>query len=268
MSSPLHERSPSPSRNACSFSVPERAPSTTTVMEYDSTTTIQQIRLLADASRNAEFYGGCTREDSLQRSVRTLEWVFGPQPDDIASWFQELNVYGDKRYWFLDMVANVCSISIADAFDLICEHRGKINSIQKQNKCTQGEAAREWLLELRKANISETAVEKLQDYRDLSEAEARALIIEKIEEVIQLQEKQAGMEWDYAQSVWAWGWIEENPRKRPRSDNDENEDETQKSRRGLSTLGYSDAPSSSPLTINYDACNGAAAMPEVSIDDF
>jgi hypothetical protein len=212
----LHERSPSPSRNACSLSVPERAPSTTTVIEYDSKKMVERIRRVGTALRNAEFYGGCTHEEALDKSIRTDKWVHGPESDDTLGWFQKLNVCGDKRCSFVDVVADVRQTSLPDAFDFICENRDKINSIQEQNNCTPGEAARQWLLDFRKANISETAVQKLQDYReDLSEAQARELIFEHMDSVIYIHEKLVGIEWDDAQSRWAWGWIEENPRKRP-----------------------------------------------------
>jgi hypothetical protein len=231
------------------MSLPERSPSPTPTIGYDSRKMVKHVRSLGLAIRNTQWNSQCTCEEARDNSVRTFEWVYGHKPDDIAEWLQTLDQYNGKRRWFLDLVADVCKKSNFDAFDLITENRPRINSIQEQiQNSTAGEAAHRWLMDLRKVNISETAVQKLQDYREMEEAQARELLIEHIDSVIGIHETQVSIAWDDAQSVWVWGWIEDNvpdpPQKRLKSHHDEKEDVAPASPRraaSTNTLAHSDA---------------------------
>jgi hypothetical protein len=242
-----HERSPSPARGACGMSLSERSPSQTPTIAYDSCQMVEQVRTLGWAIRHTQRNSERTLEEVLDNSVRVFEWVNGHKPDDIVGWLQTLDLHNGKYVWFLDLVSNVCRISNFDAFDLIADNRPRINSIQQQiENRTAAEAAHIWLMDLRKVNISQTAVEKLQDHTGMQGSQARELLIEHIGSVIGIHETQVGIDWHDAQSLWAWGWIEENmpdqpPRKQSKRHHDEKKDVAPASpHRAASTKGYSD----------------------------
>jgi hypothetical protein len=259
-----HERSPSPARGACGMSLSERSPSPAPTIAYDSCKILKQVRRLQRVMKNMHWHTSRTYEEALDNSVRTFEWVYGHKPYDIVGWLLTLDLYNDKNVSFLDRVSDVCKISIPDAFVLIVENRPRINSIQQEiENRTAAEAAHIWLMDLRKVNISQTAVEKLQCHLKMQGAQARELLIEHIGSVIGIHKTQVGIEWDEAQSLWAWGWIEDNvpdppprtqskrhhdenedvsPAKQSKRHHDENEDAAPASpHRAVNTLGYSDS---------------------------
>jgi hypothetical protein len=197
----LHERSSSPARGA--------SPAPTIV--YDSVQILKQFHFLRCVMRNMHLYTSRTNQEALDSSVRTFEWVEEDKPFDIVVWLLTLDLYNDRIVSFLDRVSDVCKKSRPEAFVLIVENKTRINSIQQEIwNCTAAEAAHIWLKDLRKDNISQTAVEKLQDLLGMQGAQARELLIKHIDSVIGIHKTQVGITWDGAQSIWAMGWIEDN----------------------------------------------------------
>jgi hypothetical protein len=191
---------------------------------------LNQVRHLHRVMQYMYWKTSRTCEETLDNSVRTFEWVEGRKPYNTVIWLLTLDLYNDKFVWFMHRVSDVCKISIADAFVLIVDNRRRITSIQQKiENRTAAEAAHIWLMDLRKDNISQTAVEKLQDHLGMQGAQARELLIEHIGSVIDIHKTQVGIEWDEAQSIWAMGWIEDNvpdppPRTQSKRHHDENED--------------------------------------------
>jgi hypothetical protein len=145
----------------------------------------------------------------------------------------------------VDRVADVCEMSVLDAFHFLIKHRAHITSLQQETKNgTAAEAARVWLKKLREANISKTVVERLQTWSNMSEAQARELLIEHIDTMIHMDEV-GGLDWDDAQSRWSWLYVtgSESAQKRSKRDDDEKEQvapESPRSARSKSTQAWSD----------------------------
>lgn len=195
---------------------------------------------------NIQMSSDVTREEALERFARIDTWVSNHEPtDNDVAWSKTLDANDGKHRWFVDRVADVCKMSNFDAFDFIIEHRAHITSLQQQTKNgTAAEAARIWLKELREANISKTVVERLQKWRNMSEAQARELLIEHIDTMIHMDEV-GGLDWDDAQSRWWALYVigSESPQKRPKRDHDEKEEVAQASPRrapSTSTIAWSD----------------------------
>ena len=202
-------------------------------------------RIVADIQK----VNGCTYVDALDRFARIYTWVPDHQPtDNDVAWSKTLDANDGKHRWFVDRVADVCKMSNFDAFDFIIEHRAYVTSLQQQTKNgTAAEAARVWLTKLREANISKTAVERLQKWKNMSEAQARELLIEHIDTMIHMDEV-GGLDWDDAQSRWSWLYVSgpespESPQKRPKRDHDEKKEVALASPRrapSTSTVAWSD----------------------------
>ena len=176
---------------------------------------------------NIQTVNGCTHEDALERFARIYTWVPDHETteNDVA-WSKSLDGKDGKHTWFVDRVADVCNMSVFDAFQKLILHRDDITSLQQQTKNgTAAEAARVWLKKLRKANISKTAVQKLQTWSNMSEAQARELLIEHIDTMIHMDEV-GGLDWDDAQSRWSWLYVtgSESPQQRPKKDDDKKEE--------------------------------------------
>lgn len=198
---------------------------------------------------NLQAVNGCTLEDARARFERILNWVplpdHEPTEDDVA-WSNSLDGKDGKHTWFVDRVADVCKMSVFDAFQKLIQHRDYITSLQQQTKNgTAAEAASVWLKQLREANISKTVVERLQSWKNMSEAQARELLIEHIDTIIHMDEV-GGLDWNDAQSRWSWLYVasSESPQKRSKRDDDEKEQVAPESPRrapSTSTQAWSDA---------------------------
>lgn len=198
---------------------------------------------------NLQVVNGCTLEEARARFKRILDWV--PVPDHEPTkgdveWSNALNGKDGLHTWFVDRVADVCEMSVLDAFHFLIKHRAHITSLQQETKNgTAAEAARVWLKKFREANISKSAVARLQSWKDLSESQARELLIEHIDTMIHMDEV-GGLDWMDAQSRWSWLYVasSESPQKRSKRDDDEKEQVAPESPRrapSTSTQACSDA---------------------------